>query len=165
MPKALQRAATSRPMRPKPITPARLPLSSTPAKDLRSHFEAFIEASAWATFRARASISAMASSAVETRLPQGEFMTTTPLRVAAARSTLSTPTPGRPMTRSRPAFSKTSAVTWVPLRISRASYSPTICFSSAGGRAFFWSMAKPSACRICRPRSVTPSRTRMRWLT
>ena len=31
--------------------------------------------------------------------PPGVFMTSTPLRVAASRSTLSTPTPARPMTR------------------------------------------------------------------
>ncbi len=63
----------------------------------------------------------MASSAVETRLPPGEFMTMMPRRVAAARSTLSTPTPGRPMTLRFLAASSTSAVIWLPLRTSIAS--------------------------------------------
>ena len=108
-------------MRPKPITPMRLPCSSTPAKDLRSHLPPFIEASAWATLRASDSSSASASSAVETRLPIGEFITTTPWRVAACRSTLSTPTPGRPMTRSLRAAAKTSGVIWLLLRSSSAS--------------------------------------------
>jgi hypothetical protein len=44
-------------------------------------------------------------------------MTTTPRRVAASRSTLSTPTPGRPMIRRFVAASSTSAVIWLPLRI------------------------------------------------
>ena len=49
---------------------------------------------AWATFRDRASISAMVCSAVETVLPPGVFITTMPWRVAAGTSMLSTPTPG-----------------------------------------------------------------------
>ena len=78
MPKAWQRAATSRPIRPRPTTPTRLPWSSTPAKDFRSHFWALMEASAWAMFRAIAMRRAKASSAVETRFPPGEFITTMP---------------------------------------------------------------------------------------
>ena len=92
------RAATSRPIRPKADDPQPLPCGSTPAKDLRSHFSDFIEASAAGMFRARESRSGQRQLAVETRLPPGEFMTMTPRRVAAARSTLSTPTPGRPIT-------------------------------------------------------------------
>ncbi len=121
IPNARQRAATSRPIRPKPMTPRRLPKSSTPAKDFRSHFSPFIAASAGATLRARASIRATASSAVETVLPPGEFMTSTPRRVAAARSTLSTPTPARPMTFRLFAASITSAFIWLPLRTRIAS--------------------------------------------
>ena len=71
MPKARQRAATSRPMRPRPMIPSRLPNSSTPANDLRSHVSAFIATSAGARLRARASIRPTASSAVETVLPPG----------------------------------------------------------------------------------------------
>ena len=40
------------------------------------------------------------SSAVETVLPPGVFITTTPRCVAASTSTLSTPTPARPTTRN-----------------------------------------------------------------
>jgi hypothetical protein len=48
--------------------------------------------------------------------PPGAFNTTTPRRVAVSTSTLSTPTPARPTTRSLlPAF-KISAVTFVWLR-------------------------------------------------
>jgi hypothetical protein len=54
-------------------------------------------------------------------LPCGEFITMMPRRVAACRSTLSTPTPPRPMTfRFFPA-SRISAVIWLPLRTSIAS--------------------------------------------
>ncbi len=89
----------------------------TPAKDLRSHFPAFMDASACGMLRASERSRARASSAVETRLPPGEFITMTPRRVAAWRSTLSTPTPGRPMTLRFFAASSTSAVIWLPLRI------------------------------------------------
>ena len=164
MPSARQRAATSRPMRPKPTTPMRFPLSSTPANDFRSHFPAFMDASAWGMLRASASSSARLSSAVETRLPSGEFMTTTPRLVAAARSTLSTPTPGRPMMRRLFAASSTSAVIWLPLRIISAWYGPMIPAISAGGIAFLTSTSQPSALRTSRPRSVIPSSTRMRTL-
>jgi hypothetical protein len=44
-----------------------------------------------------------------------------PSRVAASRSTLSTPTPGRPTTLRFFPASSTSAVTWLPLRIVIAS--------------------------------------------
>ena len=64
---------------------------------------------------------ATASSAVDTVLPPGEFMTRTPRRVAAARSTLSTPTPARPMTFRFFAASITSAFIWLPLRTRMAS--------------------------------------------
>src|ERR1035437_10281280 len=50
-------------------------------------------------------------------------MTSTPASVAASRSTLSTPTPARPMTRSLGAFSSTEAFTCTALRTSSASAS------------------------------------------
>ena len=56
------------------------------------------------------SMSAMVCSATETALPPGVFITSTPAAVAASRSTLSTPTPARPMTRSLGAFSSTAGV-------------------------------------------------------
>ena len=72
----------------------------------------------------------MVCSATETALPPGVFMTMTPAAVAAFRSTLSTPTPARPMTRRRGAFSSTSFVTLTALRTSSAS---------ASGRQFRYS--------------------------
>ena len=76
---------------------------------------------AWGTWRDSASISARACSAAAIVLPSGEFTTITPRRVAAGTSTLSTPTPARPMMRNLVAASITSAVTWVPERIIRPS--------------------------------------------
>ena len=94
--------------------------------------------------------------------PSGEFMTRMPRRVAASRSTLSTPTPGRPTTIRLAAASRTSAVIWLPLRIVIAWYGPTIFASSAGGIALCWSTCQPSAFRSASPLAVMPSRTRMR---
>ena len=71
--------------------------------------------------RASANISAMACSAVVTELPKGVFITMTPRAVAAGMSTLSTPMPARPMTRSRAAFANMSAVTLVAERIAKPS--------------------------------------------
>ena len=119
-------------------------------------------ASAWGTLRATASSKASVSSAVETRLPPGEFMTTIPRRVAASRSTLSTPMPGRPMMRRLVAASRTSAVTWLALRIIIAWYGATIAASSGAGMDFRESIVHPSAFRSCIPRSVMPSSTRIR---
>ena len=71
--------------------------------------------------RVRASIMAIACSAVVTTLPVGVFITTTPRRVAAGISTLSSPMPARPTTLSRVAACKRSSVTLVALRMTRAS--------------------------------------------
>ena len=65
-------------------------------------------------------MSATASSAVETVLPPGEFITRTPRRVAASRSTLSIPTPARPITRRLFAASITSGVILLPERMRMA---------------------------------------------
>ena len=46
-----------------------------------------------------ASAMAKVCSATATALAPGVFITAMPLRVAASKSTLSTPTPARPMTR------------------------------------------------------------------
>ncbi len=96
--------------------------------------------------------------------PPGEFITSTPRRVAAWRSTLSTPTPARPMTLRFLAASITSAVIWLPLRTRIAWYGATFFTSSAGGSAFSMSSVQPSERRISAPRSVMPSRTSMRTL-
>ena len=71
--------------------------------------------------RAIAIIIVMVCSAVVTLLPSGLFITTMPRRVAAFRSTLSTPTPARPITLSEAAASTISRVTRVVLRITSAS--------------------------------------------
>ena len=76
----------------------------------------------------------MACSAVVTVLPSGVFITTMPRAVAAGMSTLSTPMPARPMTRSFSPASITSAVTLVPLRMISPSYSGRMRFSSSGAR-------------------------------
>jgi hypothetical protein len=76
---------------------------------------------AWATWRDSDSIRARACSAAAIVLPSGEFTTSTPRLVAAGTSTLSTPTPARPMMRSRLAASIIEAVTVVPERIIKAS--------------------------------------------
>ena len=49
----------------------------------------------------------MVCSAAETLLPPGVFMTTTPRRVAAGTSMLSTPTPARAIARSLPGILQT----------------------------------------------------------
>src|SRR5262249_35633687 len=73
------------------------------------------------TRRQRASERAMVCSAALTVLPPGVFMTTIPLRVAAATSMLSTPTPARAIALSWPGFSSSSAVMRVALRTTAAS--------------------------------------------
>ena len=92
------RSATIEPILPQPMTPSVLPVISTPMKRFFSHLPAWVEASACGIWRASASISVMACSAVVIELPNGVFMTMTPLAVAAGMSTLSTPMPARPIT-------------------------------------------------------------------
>src|SRR5450759_5504426 len=72
-------------------------------------------------WRASASIKAIACSAVVMELPNGVFIRITTFAVAAGISTLSTPMPARPMTRSFAAFSRILAVTFVAERIARPS--------------------------------------------
>ena len=71
--------------------------------------------------RARASIKAMACSAVVMAFPNGVFMTMMPRAVAALTSTLSTPMPARPMTLSRFAAATTFSVALVAERTARPS--------------------------------------------
>ena len=80
------------------MTPSVLPVISTPMKRFFSHLPAWVEASACGIWRASASISVMACSAVVIELPNGVFITMMPLAVAAGMSTLSTPMPARPIT-------------------------------------------------------------------
>ncbi len=60
-------------------------------------------------------------SAAETTVDSGAFATMMPSRVAASTSTLSTPTPARPITRSRSPRSSSSAVSFVAERTTIAS--------------------------------------------
>ena len=78
------------------------------------------------------SIAAASLVAAAIVLPSGELTTTMPLRVAAVTSTLSTPTPARPMILSWVPASITSFVTRVPERIINASYSEMISTSCSG---------------------------------
>ena len=90
-----------RPMLPRPMTPSVLLQTSTPVNLPRSHLPARSAALAAGMCRAIAIIIEMVCSAVVTLLPSGLFITTMPRRVAASRSTLSTPTPARPITLER----------------------------------------------------------------
>ena len=74
--------------------PASCSRSSVPMNAFRSHRPACIEASAGAMLRARASIIPTVCSAAAMVLPVGALSTSTPCRVAASRSMLSTPDPG-----------------------------------------------------------------------
>ena len=60
-------------------------------------------------------------SAADTTVDSGAFATTMPRRVAASTSTLSTPTPARPITFRRVARSISSAVSFVAERTTIAS--------------------------------------------
>ena len=110
-------------MFPIPTTPSTLPRSSLPRNFFFSHLPASVETVAAGIMRARPSMRAKVCSATETALPPGVFITSTPAAVAAARSTLSTPTPARPITRSFGALASVSAFTFTALRTSSASQS------------------------------------------
>ena len=60
-------------------------------------------------------------SAADTTVDSGAFATMIPRRVAASTSTLSTPTPARPITLRQSARSITSAVSFVADRTTIAS--------------------------------------------
>ena len=88
-----------------------LPTMLTPTHLLRSQRPPFIAESACGTLRASAHSSAMPCSAAATVLAVGALTTRHPTSEAAARSTLSMPTPARPTTLSRPLLaSNTSRV-------------------------------------------------------
>eukprot|EP00953_Heterococcus_sp_UTEX-ZZ885_P041346 21100-Heterococcus_DN1.PRE.2 len=70
-------------------------------------------ATALGMLRARARMCVMASSAAETVLPPGVFITSTPLAVAAGTSMLSTPVPALPTMRRRLPASMTSCTACV----------------------------------------------------
>ena len=80
-----------------------------------------MDACAAGILRANDSIIENVCSHVEIVLPPGVFITMMPRRVAASTSTLSTPTPARPITRNFFAAAMTLALTLVWLRTMSAS--------------------------------------------
>jgi hypothetical protein len=132
MPMARATVATWAPILPRPTTPRVFLYTSTPVKALRFHCASFTDLSAAGMWRDRDSIMASACSAAAMVLPSGELTTTMPRRVAVGTSTLSTPTPARPMIFNCLPASMTAWVTWVPERIIRASYSGIALTNSSG---------------------------------
>jgi hypothetical protein len=108
-------------MRPKPARPSVLSASSRPPKRERSHVPALRVAWACGIDRDSASSSPIVCSAADTTVDSGAFATTIPRREAASTSTLSTPTPARPITLRLSARSIRSLVRCVPLRMMIAS--------------------------------------------
>src|SRR5712691_3577689 len=139
MPKPASRWATRTPIRPNPMMPATLPLTSTPVNCDRFHSPDLREATACGTCRATASSRAVACSAALTMLELGAFTTITPAVVAALTSTLSRPTPARATTRRRGACASASASICVALR--------TITASASGSAASSSARLAPSVCR------------------
>ena len=145
------RAATSRPMVPKPTMPSTLPATSTPSRALRSQRPSRTERSARGRLRLRLSRWAMLSSAVVVALASGVFSTTTPRSVARATSMLSTPMPARPTTSRLSATASTRAVIRAALRTITAaqpgtaaqrpsSSRPILTSTSRSGWASRWAM-------------------------
>ena len=137
-------------MRPKPTIPSVFSYSSTPENFERSHLPAISDAYACGMLRASASSSAIVCSAAVTTLDSGALATTIPRLVAATTSTLSTPTPARPITCRRPARSISSAVIFVAERITMPSYSPMRSPSSCS------SQLTPISTSKCSRSSATP---------
>ena len=100
---------------------ASCPPSSIPLQRERSQRPCLSAACACGMLRASATIRPIVCSAAETTVDSGAFATTIPRRVAASTSTLSTPTPARPITfRLRRALDQL-AVSFVAERITIAS--------------------------------------------
>ena len=101
-------------------------------------------------------------SAAERMFDCGALTTMTPLRVASATSTLSSPMPARPTTINSSAAVSTSAVTCVALRITSAC-APLIALRSCSGeRSVCTSTSRPAARIASRPRSARGSETSTR---
>ena len=118
---ARARTAMACPILPSPTIPSVRPRSSSPVNCARFHSPRRTDASAAAIRRATPYSSARVCSAAAMVLPVGALTTTIPARVAASRSTVSTPTPARPMTASRDPAAIIAASTWTWLRTIRAS--------------------------------------------
>jgi hypothetical protein len=128
--------------------PSVLPWSSTPSHLDRRQFPAFRSASAWGTLRAWEINSASVCSAAERMFDCGALTTITPLRVAVATSTLSSPIPARPTTTSSVPASRTSALTCVALRMINAEAPRTALSSSSGDKPTATSTSKPAAVSV-----------------
>ena len=100
--------------------PRVLPASSLPRKGWRVHCPARSEALAWGMLRVTAKSSARVCSAVVIVFPVGMLITSTPRRVAAATSIVSTPTPARATTCRVGVAASTASVTRVSLRTTIA---------------------------------------------
>jgi hypothetical protein len=85
-------------MRPNPSSPSVFSYSSTPPHFDRSQLPPTSAACACGTLRASASSSAIVCSAAVITFDCGALATMMPRLVAASTSTLSTPTPARPIT-------------------------------------------------------------------
>jgi len=140
------RSATMLPTRPMPMMPRVLLKISFPMNLFFSHFPFFMEAVAWGILRASDNIMEMACSPVVMVLPPGVFMTTIPRLLAARMSTLSRPTPARPMTLRFSALSMMAWVTLVALRITRPSYSLMTPLNSSGVRLVITSTSISGVC-------------------
>ena len=145
------RSATIEPMLPQPMMPSVLLKISTPMNLFFSHLPARVEVSASGIWRASASISEMACSAVVMELPNGVFITMMPRAVAAGMSTLSTPMPARPITFRFFAFSRIFDETLVAERMARPSKSPisSASFSLSLPSAGWKSTSMPRSLKIC----------------
>ena len=161
MPSPRARSAMVIPILPRPTMPRVRPRSCTPWSGPRVHSPRRMEASAAGIWRASASRSAIVCSAAAIVLPVGALTTVIPARVAASSSTLSTPTPARPITWSRvpAAISAASTATW--LRTISASYSPTMDRSASADRPVRTSTSWRSR-SATRPSGAIDSATRIR---
>src|SRR5438874_581297 len=101
-------------------------------------------------------------SAADTTLPCGALTTTTPRREHASTSILSTPTPARPMMRSRGARSSRAAVTAVDERVTSASQSASASASASGDGFMSWRTSKSCSRRWARPSGAMASMTTVR---
>src|SRR6266704_2834233 len=161
IPMAWHLRATSLPLRPTPIPPSVFPANSAPLNLLFTHWWSFSVSYAWGKFLASAKSMAMVCSAVVVVEPPGEFITKTPCSVAALTSTLSTPTPARPMTLSLVAFWMTSRSITVALRTTRPSISEMLS-RSFWREILSWTSAviEPVCCISSIPAGSMPSSRR-----
>ena len=151
MPSARARMAVAKPMRPKPAMPSVLPKSSTPVNASLAQAPPLTCRSAAGIRRARASISPRVSSATVTEFCDGVMLRTTPAALAAATSTLSSPTPARPMIRSLAARETSAAFTCVWLRTISARAS---AIRSARRSGDFHSSGSKATSKLARRASI-----------